>query len=309
MAGILVSKHDSVKYKNVMNRNGVSEEALIVKTNSTKTIVTSLNSIAKHKKLNIKLHFINKKNPDFSYFYSQNSKLNLPIKSGRNFANLDFSAAVPFLIAGKNVQNIIKPQEQSYLQHDGSYVPVIGTVEMDGKSNLNNHIFCSISPQTTNNTEKLKDYQVILDDGKATHNQKTLKIIKKAFHAQEVVTSAEKINNVKQKIIERNSVEYILLALITVVIIILNINLIVPMKYSINNSQLDGDLQSDFKIGFIFQYALYNLVAFILGYVVIQNWILIISKTPINIFFIVNIILTIVLGSFSILTKNRRTLD
>ncbi|GKQ42673.1 hypothetical protein RD055328_05960 [Companilactobacillus sp. RD055328] len=303
-AGVIVSKHDSVKYKSVMNRNGVTEDAFILKANSNKKIVTALKEVSKHEKLKFRMHFIDKKDADKSYFYGQNEKISLPIKTGRSFSNLDFSAAVPFVIVGKDVKDVIKPQEQRYIKQSDNYLPVIGITEMDDNSNLNNHIFTSISPNITDNDAKIADYRIILD-GVYTHKKETVSLIKKEFKAKKVGTSTNKINNIKQKTIEKNYVLFIILSLITVILIVLNFNLIIPMKYSINNSQLDGDLQKDFKFGFIFQFIIYNAIAFIISYTIISNWILIINYTPITIFYVANIILTIILGSYVIFTKNR----
>lgn len=307
-AGVIFSKHDTVKYKSVLNRNGVSEEAIILKTSSKDTLIDGLNQLAKHPELSFRLHFISKKNPNFSYFYSQNENLKLPITSGRNFSQMDFQGVTPFVIAGNNVKNIYKPQEQAYYQLNGSYLPVIGTLEADANSKINNHIFVSISPNfpTTAYKEKIKDYKIILD-GVYQNKRALTRTVKTAFSSKKTVSSANKINNVKQKLIEKNSVLFLLLLLVTVIIAILNFNLLVPMKYLINHSELEGDLRKDFQVGIVFQYILYNLISFGASYAFIRRFIVIINLGQFSAFFAINIAISIGLAGYIFFAKKRRT--
>lgn len=305
LGGILISRHDSVKYSSVMNRSGVSEEAVILKTNSKKTITSRLKLIANKPHLKGKFHFIKKNNSNFSYFYSQNEKINLPIDSGRNFSKLDFKSNFPFIIIGSNVKNVYKPQSQAYYKQNSNYLSIIGTVNMKGAPNLNKHIFESISPNMSNGA-RLNDYQVVID---GIHNKNNLNIIKRAFFATSAVPSTNKINNVRLKFIERKSTNYLILGIITILIAILNINLIVPMKYSMTNSRLNGDLRKDYQVGLMFKYVIYNFVAFIISYVIDDVFLLIISKNQLNKFFILNILISFIIGSFIVFTKRIRKND
>ncbi|MGR3741762.1 hypothetical protein [Companilactobacillus sp. DQM5] len=306
VSGVLFSQHDNIKYKSVLNRNGISEEALILKTASNETIINGINKLSKKKNLSFKLHFISKKNPDISYYYCQNEKMKLPITKGRGFSYLDFKAGTSFVVAGKDVKDIYKPQEQAYINVNNQFLPVVGVVSADKKSNLNKHIFISISPYSINNLEKINDYRIVLDGISSRNKQKTLKSVKNAFSSKKAVNSVNKINNVKQKLIEKDKFLILILIFVTVIIAILNFNLLIPMKYLINNSQLNGDLQNDFKVGLIFQYILYNILSFVFSYFFIQKFIVIINQTQFLTFFVINIIVSIILGCYVIFTKNRR---
>ncbi|WP_235700570.1 hypothetical protein [Companilactobacillus nodensis] len=101
LTGVSISKSDSIKYNNTMNRLGMSDGAVVLKTHSKKSLVTAVKDLDKQKLSSYQIIFFDKDNSDFGYIYSHKKANKIPVTSGRYFSQSDFSSQIPFAFKEK----------------------------------------------------------------------------------------------------------------------------------------------------------------------------------------------------------------
>src|SRR5699024_3098646 len=127
LTGVAISKSDSIKYNNTMNRLGMSDDALVLKTKSKKNLVTAVSELSKKKTSSYQMIFFEKSNSDVGYIYGHKKFNKLPLTSGRYFSKEDFTSQIPFAVQGKSSEiEAYKPQSQAYIKVDNHYISVIG---------------------------------------------------------------------------------------------------------------------------------------------------------------------------------------
>ncbi|MQS76409.1 hypothetical protein [Companilactobacillus halodurans] len=298
LTGVAISKSDSIKYNNTMNRLGMSDEAVVLHTKSKKNLITAVKDLDKQKKMSsYQLIFFDKGNSDMGYMYSHGKISKLPITSGRYFSLDDFTSQIPFAVQGKNSEiESYKPQSQSYIKVNNRYISVIGNVGFDGAEILNSQTLVSLSPNQPKSKFHLNQVTTVLD-GKALTNKDSLNKIKSILHVKSThkyVPQSDDFTNVETS---NNGELYMVgIVLLFFLIVAVNFYILVPLKYDLSRSHLTGDLKNNYRNGLMIRYLLYTLVPNILGFIIVHWRIVIISHNTFNLFMTVSILCTILIG-------------
>ncbi|TGD24598.1 hypothetical protein EGT49_02280 [Companilactobacillus suantsaicola] len=303
LTGVAISKSDSIKYNNTMNRLGMSDQALVLKTKSKKNLKTVVTQLSETKKLSsYQLIFFEKSNSDLGYIYSHKKFTKLPITSGRYFSEDDFISQIPFAIQGKNSQlQSYKPQGQAYIDLDDRYISVIGNVGFDGADILNSQTLVSLSPNQPKSKYHLNEVTTVLD-GNALSNKDTLTKIKKIMKVKSThkyVPQTDDFTNVETT---NNGEMYLVgIVFLFVLILIVDFYILVPLKYDLSRSHLTGDLKNNYRNGLMVRYLIYTLIPFLAGYFAVNWKIAIISQNTFNMFILVSVLITILVGMSQII--------
>lgn len=309
LTGVAISKSDSIKYNNTMNRLGMSEQAIVLHTKSKKNLVTAVQELSKKKKVSsYQLIFFEKSNSNLGYIYGHNKINKLPITSGRYFSQDDFISQIPFAVQGKSSQlESYKPQGQAYIQMSDRYISVIGNIGFDGADILNGQTLISLSPNQPKSKLHLNQVTTVLD-GNALSNKESLSKIKSVLHATsshkyvpqtDDFTNAETANNGEMYLVG--------IVLLFVLIVIVDFYILVPLKYDLSRSHLTGDLKNNYQNGLMIRYLIYTLVPFIAGYAAVNWKIAIISHNTFNMFILVSVLITILVGMSQIIFTKKRS--
>ncbi|APU71365.1 hypothetical protein LCR01_06480 [Companilactobacillus crustorum] len=298
LTGVAISKSDSIKYNNTMNRLGMSEEAVVLHTHSKKNLVTAVQELnAKKKVAGYQLIFFEKSNSDIGYIYSHGKTNKLPITSGRYFSKDDFISQIPFAVQGKT-SNIeaYKPQSQSYIKVDNRYISVIGNVGFDGADILNSQTLVSLSPNQPKSRYHLNQVTTVLD-GHAVTNKESLSKIKHVLHASSMhkyVPQTDDFTNVETT----NNGEMYLVGIVLLFFLIMAVDfyILIPLKYDLSRSHLTGDLKNNYRNGLMLRYLIYTLVPFAIGFAAVNWRIVIISHSTFNLFMTISVVMTILIG-------------
>ncbi|WP_338214336.1 hypothetical protein [Companilactobacillus muriivasis] len=298
LTGVAVSKSDSIKYNNTMNRLGMSEDAVVLHTKSKKNLVTAVQELNQKKKVaNYQLIFFEKGNSDIGYIYGHTKINKLPITSGRYFSMDDFTSQIPFAVQGKSSEiEAYKPQSQSYIKVDNRYISVIGNVGFDGADILNLQTLVSLSPNQPKSKYHLNQVTTVLD-GRALSNKESLNKIKKVLHVKSMhkyVPQTDDFTNVEAS----NNGELYLVGIVLLLFLIIAIDfyILIPLKFDLSRSHLTGDLKNNYRNGLLIRYLIYTLLPFAAGFAFVNWRIVIISHGTFNLFMTVAILITILVG-------------
>lgn len=306
LAGTAISKSDSVKYSNTMNRLGMSENATVLETNSKKNLVTVIKDLNKKKLTSYQLIFFDKSNSDIGYIYNYKKNDRLPITSGRYFSKSDFSSQIPFAVQGKTSEiEVYKPQSQSYIKVGQRYISVIGNMGFGNSELLNDQTLISLSPNQPKSSKTLRNVVTVLD-GKAIGSKESYSAIKKTLHVRSTHKYSPQTDDFSAVKVENNGELYkVGMVLLFILAIAVEFYILVPLKYDLQRSNLTGDLKNNYRNGLLLRYLLYTLIPYLLGYVVVNWRIVIISHTTFNMFMIGSVILTIIIGLHQIFFVKR----
>ena len=298
LTGVAVSKSDSIKYNNTMNRLGMSEDAVVLHTKSKKNLVTAVQELNKKKKVaNYQLIFFEKSNSDIGYIYGHTKINKLPITSGRYFSMDDFTSQIPFAVQGKSSEiEAYKPQSQSYIKVDNRYISVIGNVGFDGADILNLQTLVSLSPNQPKSKYHLNQVTTVLD-GRALSNKESLNKIKKVLHVKSMHKYVPQTDDFTNAETSNNGELYLVgIVLLLFLIIAIDFYILVPLKFDLSRSHLTGDLKNNYRNGLLIRYLIYTLLPFAVGFAFVNWRIVIISHGTFNLFMTVAILITILVG-------------
>jgi len=298
LTGVAVSKSDSIKYNNTMNRLGMSEDTVVLHTKSKKNLVTAVQELNKKKKVaNYQLIFFEKSNSDIGYIYGHTKINKLPITSGRYFSMDDFTSQIPFAVQGKSSEiEAYKPQSQSYIKVDNRYISVIGNVGFDGADILNLQTLVSLSPNQPKSKYHLNQVTTVLD-GRALSNKESLNKIKKVLHVKSMHKYVPQTDDFTNAETSNNGELYLVgIVLLLFLIIAIDFYILVPLKFDLSRSHLTGDLKNNYRNGLLIRYLIYTLLPFAVGFAFVNWRIVIISHGTFNLFMTVAILITILVG-------------
>lgn len=298
LTGVAISKSDSIKYNNTMNRLGMSDDAVVLRTNSKKNLITAVKDLDSKKKIsNYQIIFFEKGNSDIGYIYSHNKINKLPVTAGRYFSLDDFTSQIPFAVQGKSSElEAYKPQSQSYLKIDDRYISVIGNVGFGSADILNSQTLVSLSPNQPKSKYHLNQVTTVLD-GRAVTNRESFNKIKKVLHVKSThkyVPQTDDFTNVE---ISNNGELYLVgIVLLFFLIVAVDFYILVPLKYDLSRSHLTGDLKNNYRNGLMIRYLIYTLLPYAIGFVAVNWRIVIISHSTFNLFMTISVIITILIG-------------
>lgn len=298
LTGVAISKSDSIKYNNTMNRLGMSEEAVVLHTNSKKNLITAVKQLDSKKKVSsYQLIFFEKSNSDIGYIYSHNRINKLPITSGRYFSADDFTSQIPFAVQGKTSEiEPYKPQSQAYIKVDNRYISVIGNVGFDGADILNSQTLVSLSPNQPKSKYHLNQVTTVLD-GRALSNKESLNKIKSVLHVRSMHKYVPQTDDFTNAETSNNGELYLVgIVLLLFVVVAVDFYILIPLKYDLSRSHLTGDLKNNYRNGLLIRYLIYTLVPYVAGFIAVNWKIAIISHNTFNLFMVVSILLTFIVG-------------
>lgn len=306
LAGTAISKSDSVKYSNTMNRLGMSENSTVLETNSKKNLVTAIKDLNKKKLTSYQLIFFDKNNSDIGYIYNYKKNNKLPIISGRYFSKSDFSSQIPFVVQGKSSElETYKPQSQSYVKVGKRYISVIGTMGFGNSDLLNDQTLISLSPNQPYSNKSLKNVITVLD-GKAITSKESYSAIKKTLHVKSTHKYSPQTDDFSAVKVENNGELYkVGIVLLFVLAIAVEFYILVPLRFDLQRSSLTGDLKNNYRNGLLLRYLLYTLIPYLVGFLVVNWKIVIISHTTFNMFMIGSVGLALVVGIHQIFFVKR----
>ena len=172
-----------------LNNHNLSASAYRVKLSNQDTIATVSELIAKSKLDSLQLHYQSKQNKNITYFYGKGKFATPPMISGTFFSDDDFKSDVSVAVVGKDwAKKLYKPQGQAYIKLNGQYLPVIGIMGDNYKSELDKQIFIA---QSQLKTPKMSasDYNLVVD-AKQPLTKKSLKAVFKQAQIKPLVTTA-----------------------------------------------------------------------------------------------------------------------
>lgn len=298
LTGVAISKSDSIKYNNTMNRLGMSDDAIVLQTKSKKNLVTAVKDLNNKKKIaSYQIIFFEKRNSDIGYIYSHNKINKLPITTGRYFSLDDFTSQIPFAVQGKTSDlKAYKPQSQTYLKVDNRYISVIGNIGFDGADILNAQTLVSLSPNQPKSKYHLNQVTTVID-GRAVSNRESLNKIKRVLHVKSThkyVPQTDDFTNVETS----NNGELYLVGIVLLFFLIVAVDfyILIPLKYDLSRSNLTGDLKNNYRNGLMIRYLIYTLVPYVVAFAVVNWRIVIISHSTFNLFMTISVIITILIG-------------
>ncbi|APX72802.1 hypothetical protein M5C72_06775 [Companilactobacillus allii] len=301
LTGVSISKSDSIKYNNTMNRLGMSDKALVLHTKSKKNLISVVKELDNKKLSGYQIIFFEKDNSDMGFIYSHKKVNKLPVTSGRYFSQSDFSSQIPFAVQGKSsdIKNY-KPQSQEYIKVGKNYVSAIGNIGFNGADTLNSQTLISLSPNQPKMKEKLNDVIAVLD-GNAISSKESYASIKKVLHVtgtHRYSPQSDDFNNVES---DNNGELYMVgIVLLFALAIAMEFYILIPLRFDLNKSNLTGDLKNNYRNGLLLRYLIYTLVPYVLGYIFVSWRIVIISHSVFNIFMVSSAGISILIGIYQI---------
>lgn len=297
LAGTAISRSDSIKYSNTMNRLGMSEDATVLETNSHKNLTSVVQDLNKKKLTSYQFIFFDKNNSDLGFIYSHKKNDKLPIVSGRYFSSSDFSSQIPFAVQGKTSDvEVYKPQNQEYVKVGKRYISVIGNMGFNNADLLNEQTLISLSPNQPKSTKGLNDVVTVID-GRAVNSKESLPKIKKILH----VTSSHKYSPQSDDfsaVSTDNNGELFKVGMILLFIaaIAVEFYILIPLRYDIIRTNLTGDLKNNYRNGLLLRYLIYTLVPYVAGFIGVNWKIVIISHSTFIAYVISSAVVAIVIG-------------
>lgn len=306
LTGVAISKSDSIKYNNTMNRLGMSDDALVLKTKSKKNLVTAVSELSKKKTSSYQMIFFEKSNSDVGYIYGHNKFNKLPLTSGRYFSKEDFTSQIPFAVQGKSSEiEAYKPQSQAYIKVDNHYISVIGNTGFDGADILNSQTLISLSPNQSKSKYHLNQVTTVID-GNALSNKESLSKIKKVLHVKSTHKYVPQTDDFTNVDANNNGELYMVgIVLLFFLIVAVDFYILVPLKFDLARSHLTGDLKNNYRNGLMIRYLLYTLVPYALAFTAVHWKIVIISHNTFNLFMAVSVLITILIGLSQIFFTKR----
>lgn len=301
LTGVSISKSDSIKYNNTMNRLGMSDGAVVLKTHSKKSLVTAVKNLDKQKLASYQIIFFDKDNSDFGYIYSHKKANKIPVTSGRYFSQSDFSSQIPFAVQGKNSDiESYKPQSQEYIKVGKRYVSVIGNIGFNGADILNSQTLVSLSPNQPQIKAKLSGVIAVLD-GRALNSKESYATIKKTLHVTGSYKYSPQSDDFSSVQTNNNGELYMVgIILLFALAIAMEFYILVPLRFDLTRSHLTGDLKNNYRNGLLLRYLIYTLVPYAIGYAFVSWRIVIISHHTFNMFMTSSVLIAVLIGLYQI---------
>lgn len=301
LAAVAISRNDSVKYNNTMNRLGMSENATVLKTNSKQNLTTAVKKLSKSDLDRYQIIFFDKNNSNFGYLYSNHTLHKLPTVNGRYFSKSDFDSEIPFAVQGQQSDMpSYKPQSQQYIKTGKRYVSVIGTIGFNNAKILNEQTLVSISPVQNKSNFLLKDVVPVVDDAVVTSKsdfsklKKTLKVSSThKYSPQTDDFSAIQTNS-------SGNMYIISLLLIFLVTIAVEVYILLPLRFDVKKTNLTGDLKNNYRNGLLIRYLLFTMIPYLAAFLWTKWRIVIISHSTFNAFLIISVVAAILVGVYQI---------
>jgi len=161
---------------------------------------------------------------------------------------------------------------------------------------LNSQTLVSLSPNQPQSKYHLNQVTTVLD-GRATYNKESLNKIKKVLHVKSMhkyIPQTDDFANVETS----NNGELYLVGIVLLFFLIMAVDfyILVPLKFDLSRSNLTGDLKNNYRNGLMIRYLIYTLVPFAAGFAVVNWKIAIISHSTFNLFMIISILTTMLIG-------------
>lgn len=157
-----------------LNNHNLSLDAFHVVLKQPLTLDEFEQKINQNKQLpSLQIHFQNRKN-NITYFFGTGDFSVPPMISGSFFSANDFKSDVSILVVGKDWKNkLYTPKDQSYLEHQGHFYPVLGVMGDKYRSDLDKQIF--VLPGSATRKKLLANNFRIIIDGKKQLTSQQLK--------------------------------------------------------------------------------------------------------------------------------------
>ncbi|AKP66595.1 hypothetical protein [Companilactobacillus ginsenosidimutans] len=308
LAAVAISKNDSIKYNNTMNRLGMSEDATVLKTNSKKNVTNVVKKLSESDVGHYQIIFFDKNNNSFGYIYSNHTLKKIPTISGRYFSQTDFKSQIPFAVQGQQSDiSSYKPQSQAYIKSGNRYISVIGNIGFNNADILNEQTLVSLSPTQPKIKKTLKDVIPVID-GRAVSSKQDLGKIKKIMR----VTSTHKYNPTSDDFsavqTSNNGNLYIVSLLFTfIAAIAVEIYILLPLRFDIKKTQLTGDLKNNYRNGLLIRYLLFTMIPYIAAFLWSQWKIVIISHSTFDTYVILSMLTALAVGIYQIYFVKKRS--
>lgn len=301
LAAVAISKNDSIKYNNTMNRLGMSDNATVLKTNSKRNLTNTIVDLNKMKLSKYQIIFFDKDNSSFEYIYGNHSLKKLPTVSGRYFSKTDFKSQIPFAVQGQNSSiKSYKPQSQAYIKTDKRYISVIGNIGFNNAQLLNEQTLISLSPTQRKSNKQLKDLIPVID-GNVVSSKTDLAKIKKLMHVSSTHKYSPQTDDFTAVQTNNSGNLYILSLLLTLIVtIVVEIYILLPLRFDIKKTKLTGDLKNNYRNSLLLRYLMFTIIPYVLAFLWTTWKIVIISHAIFNSYLVVSIIAAIAVGIYQI---------
>lgn len=308
LAAVAISRNDSVKYNNTMNRLGMSENATVLRTNSKQNLTSTIKKLSQKDLSSYQIIFFDKDNSSFGYIYSNGSLHKLPTVSGRYFSQTDFQSEIPFAVQGQQSDTkSYKPQSQEYIKTGKRYISVIGNIGFDDAELLNEQTLVSLSPTQPKLKERLKDVVPVVD-GHILSEKSDLSSMKKLMHVSSTHKYSPQSEDFSEIKTNSNGNFYIISLLLTFLITIaVEVYILLPLRFDIKKTKLTGDLKNNYRNGLLLRYLLFTMIPYGLA-ALWTNWrIVIISHQTFYVYLIFSVIAAIAVGVYQIYFVKKRS--
>lgn len=301
LAAVAISRNDSVKYNNNMNRLGMSESATVLKTSSKQNLTNAVKKLSKADLVNYQIIFFDKNNSNFGYLYSNHTLHKLPTVNGRYFSQSDFKSEIPFAVRGQQSDiPSYKPQSQQYIKTGKRYVSVIGTIGFNNAKILNEQTLVSISPVQNNLKVQLNDVVPVID-GAVLSSKTDLAKLKKTLKVSSTHKYSPQTDDFSAIQTNSSGNMYIISLLLTfIVAIAVEIYILLPLRFDVKKTKLTGDLKNNYRNGLLIRYLLFTMIPYLAAFLWTKWKIVIISHQTFNLYLILSIIAAIVVGIYQI---------
>jgi hypothetical protein len=134
-------------------------------------------------------------------------------------------------------------------------------------------------------------------DGRAISNKESFNKIKSVLHVRsshryvpqtDDFTNAETANNGEMYLVG--------IVLLFMLIVAVDFYILIPLKFDLSRSHLTGDLKNNYRNGLMIRYLIYTLVPYAVGFAAVNWKIAIISHSTFNLFMVISILITILIG-------------
>ncbi len=277
-----------------MNRFNMSDDALILKSNSHQDIQNTITSVHDAKLKNYKLIFLEDKHESMGYVYSDHSIKDLPIVSGDSFNKKVFNSQIVFAIQGTSSKlEDYKPQSQNYIKHNGNYISVIGKMNFPSADILNRQTLISLSPRQNNADVLLKNVAIAVDGG-IVNSKKGYHKLKKILK----VSDTQKYRRHNISAFDKHQLVMFRVVLVFIVVLIGGIEYLAltPIKHDLKNAKLTGDLKNNYRNGLLLKYYLYSVIPYGISYFLINFRFMIVRHYIVNTVMVFSILMMIVMG-------------
>lgn len=301
LAAVAISRNDSVKYNNTMNRLGMSESATVLKTNSKQNLTSAVKKLSESKLSHYQIIFFDKDNSNFGYLYSNHTLHKLPTVNGRYFSKSDFQSEIPFAVRGQQADvPSYKPQSQQYIKTGKQYVSVIGTIGFNNAKILNEQTLVSISPNQKKSNVQLNDVIPVVD-GAILSSKTDLSKLKKTLRVSSTHKYSPQTDDFSEIKTNSSGNMYIISLLLTfIVTIAVEIYILLPLRFDVKKTNLTGDLKNNYRNGLLIRYLLFTMIPYLAAFLWSKWKIVIISHSTFNIYLILSILAAILVGIYQI---------